>query len=190
LPVEVSLALAAIVLALVTYVSGLRAAALIAIAKDVLIWTTVLIGVIYLPLRLGGFTHVFQLVPISKQTLGGDELPFTTLAIGSGLALYLYPHSLTGSLSATSPRVVRSNAATLPIYTIMLGMLALLGYVGIAAGIQPDAHYGANIVIPQPFQTMFAAPLAGYALAAIAVGALIPASVMSIAAGNLFSRNV
>ncbi len=191
IPIEVSLVIATTVLALITYVSGLRAAALIAIAKDVLIWTTVFVAVIYIPLRLGGYGHIFSSLSRSETTLKPSEyLSFSTLALGSGLALYLYPHTFTGSLSATSPRVLRFNAATLPVYTIMLGMLALLGYMGVAAGISPDHHYGANIVVPALFQKIFPPWFAGVALAAISIGALVPASVMSIAAGSLFGRNI
>jgi solute:Na+ symporter, SSS family len=191
LPVEVSLIIATTVLALITYVSGLRAAALISIAKDVLIWTTVLAAVTYLPARLGGFSHIFDVTPPSKITLPRDQYAaFSTLAVGSALALYLYPHTFTGSLSASSPRVTRLNASTLPIYTIMLGLLALLGYVGIAAKVAPSPHYGDNIVVPALIQTYFPPWFAGFGLAAIAIGALVPASVMSIAAGSLFGRNV
>ncbi|MGH3048787.1 MAG: sodium:solute symporter family transporter, partial [Gaiellaceae bacterium] len=62
LPVEWSLWIAFAVLALVTYVSGLRSATLIAIVKDVFIWITVLVGVIYIPLHLGGYAHAFSQV--------------------------------------------------------------------------------------------------------------------------------
>ncbi|HVX23001.1 MAG TPA: sodium:solute symporter [Acidimicrobiales bacterium] len=190
-PVEAALIVATTVLALITYVSGLRAAALIAMAKDVLIWTTVLVAVVYIPIRLGGYTHIFHAVPPSQMALPHSEyLGFSTLAIGSALALYLYPHTFTGSLSSSATRVSRLNAATLPVYTIMLGLLALLGYMGIAAGVQPDAHYGANVVVPALFQQLFPHWFAGFALAAVAIGALVPASVMSIAAGSLFGRNV
>ncbi len=191
LPVEASLLIATAVLALVTYVSGLRAAALISMAKDVLIWTTVIVAVTYIPLSLGGYVHVFHMVPHAKLVLPVSQYAaFSTLAIGSGFALYLYPHSLIGSMSSTSDKVVRSNAATLPVYTIMLGMLAMLGYMAIAAGIRPSRTYGDNIAVPALFQHMFPAPFAGFALAAIAIGGLVPASVMSIAAGSLFGRNV
>ena len=40
------------------------------------------------------------------------------------------------------------------------------------------------------FQTLFPSWLAGFAFAAIAIGALVPAAVMSIGAANLFTRNV
>jgi solute:Na+ symporter, SSS family len=86
--------------------------------------------------------------------------------------------------------VTRLNASTLPVYTIMLGLLALLGYFGIAAHIAPSPHYGDNMVVPALFQAFFPPWFAGFGLAAIAIGALVPASFMSIAAGSLFGRNV
>lgn len=44
--------------------------------------------------------------------------------------------------------------------------------------------------MPALFEKLFPSGFAGFGLAAIAIGALVPASIMSIAAGNLFSRNV
>ena len=45
-------------------------------------------------------------------------------------------------------------------------------------------------MIPQLFEDMFPAWFAGVAFAAIAIGALVPAAIMSIAAANTFSRNI
>lgn len=44
--------------------------------------------------------------------------------------------------------------------------------------------------MPALFEKLFQSAFAGFGLAAIAIGALVPASIMSIAADNLFSRNV
>jgi SSS family solute:Na+ symporter len=190
-PVEVSLTLAFVILAGITYVSGLRSAALIAIVKDVLIWITVLVAVIYIPIRLGGYSHVFaQVGPAKRNLRPSDFAGYSTLALGSGLALFLYPHTITGSLSSSSDGVIERNCVFLPLYTIMLGLLAILGYMAIAAGVHPTAAYGDNSVIPALFQKMFPPAFAGFALAAISIGALVPASIMAIAAGNLFSRNI
>lgn len=145
LPVDASLWTAFVLLAVVTYVSGLRSATLISIAKDVLIWITVLVGVIYIPLRLGGYGHVFSRLPASTLTLPAGQLTnYATLAIGSGLFLFLYPHTVTGALSASSRFVVQRNSVFLPIYTIMLGLLAILGYMARAASVHPNRAYGAN----------------------------------------------
>ncbi len=46
-----------------------------------------------------------------------------------------------------------------------------------------------NDVVPVLFQTFFPSWFAGFAFAAVAIGALVPAAVMSIGAANLFTRN-
>jgi solute:Na+ symporter, SSS family len=191
LPVQVSLWSAFVLLAVITYVSGLRSATLIAIVKDVFIWATVIVALIYIPIHLGGYGRAFSKVPASQLTLPGNLwVDYATLAIGSGLALFLYPHVLTGALSSRSRYVVQRNSIFLPIYTIMLGLLAILGYLAIADGIKPSHHYGANVAVPALFDSVFPPWFAGFALASIAIGALVPAAMMAIAAANLFTRNV
>ena len=47
-----------------------------------------------------------------------------------------------------------------------------------------------QLAIPQLFENMFPDWFAGVAFAAIGIGALVPAAIMSIAAANLFTRNI
>jgi SSS family solute:Na+ symporter len=198
-PLELSLIIAFVVLAAYTYTSGLRAPAVVAVVKDLCIWLVVLVAIIYIPLKLGGMPRVFDAVRAKAQQhpasfhmflLPGDYTSYISLAIGSALALFLYPHTLTGVLSTNSRKVIRRNAALLPAYTLLLGMIALLGYVAIAAGIQPSSDYQTNSALPALFAKMFPGWFAGFAFAAIAIGALAPAAIMSIAAANLFTRNI
>jgi SSS family solute:Na+ symporter len=105
----------------------------------------------------------------------------------------MYPHSITATLSSSSRNTIRRNAAILPAYSFVLGLLALLGWVAIAAGTKPiglDGKPNAQLVIPQLFEDMFPSWFAGVAFAAIAIGALVPAAIMSIAAANTFTRNI
>ncbi|MFX7784458.1 sodium:solute symporter, partial [Acinetobacter baumannii] len=81
---------------------------------------------------------------------------------------------------------IRKNAVFLPAYTVLLGLIALLGYMAYAAGIKVQAN---NAVVPALFNGLFPGWFAGFAFAAIAIGALVPAAVMSIGASNLFTRN-
>jgi SSS family solute:Na+ symporter len=118
---------------------------------------------------------------------------YATLALGSALALFMYPHSVTASLSSGSRNTIRRNAAILPAYSFVLGLLALLGWVAIAAGTEPigsDGEPNPQLVIPQLFEDFFPSWFAGVAFAAIAIGALVPAAIMSIAAANTFTRNI
>jgi solute:Na+ symporter, SSS family len=189
--IEVALVISFLVLAAFTYVSGLRAPALIALVKDTLIWITVIVAIIAIPAKLGGFGAIFAKIPADKLTLSpGLFAGYSTLALGSALALFLYPHAITGTFASASRQVIRRNAAFLPAYSFLLGLIALFGYMALAAGIKPLAPYGANSAVPQLIQFAFPTWFAGFALAAIAVGALVPASVMSIAAANLFTRNI
>jgi solute:Na+ symporter, SSS family len=185
-----------VILAAYTYSSGLRAPAAIAIVKDIMLYIMVLAAVVILPTRLGGFAHIFS---VAASTLAQHTPPasivlrpaqywgYSSLALGSALALILYPHSITGALSSASADVLRRNAALLPAYNLLLGLVALLGYMAIAAGLHST---NSSSVVPLLFVRMFPAWFSGFCLAAIAIGALVPAAIMSIATASLFTRNV
>jgi SSS family solute:Na+ symporter len=85
----------------------------------------------------------------------------------------------------------------LPAYSVALALIALLGYMAVAAGVKAMPEYtagfksfGNNFAVPALFLHMFPAWFSGLAFAAIAIGALMPASIMAIACGNLFTRNI
>jgi solute:Na+ symporter, SSS family len=197
--IELPLLIAFLILAAYTYTSGLRAPAMIAMVKDIMIFIVLIALLIVLPAKLGGFGSIFAAVAkkhAANPTTFFELLSpkqnwaFVTLALGSALALFLYPHSLTGVLSSNSKNVVKRNTALLPIYSLMLGLLALTGYMAIAAGIKPPVKLGANYAMPLLINAQFPSWFAGFAFAAISIGALVPAAVMSIAAANLFTRNI
>ena len=145
------LLIAFVILAVYTYQSGLRAPALIAFVKDILIYLVILVAVLYLPAKLGGWDVIFSAAqkkmatpnPATGQPTGSilltanNQLQYVTLALGSALALFLYPHSITGVLASRGRNVLKRNMVALPAYSFLLGLLALLGYVAIAAGVKP-----------------------------------------------------
>jgi solute:Na+ symporter, SSS family len=204
---DLPLLIAFAVLAAYTYSSGLRAPAAIAFVKDTLIYLVILVAIIYLPSKVGGWHHIFDAAgdkfanvnPATGKPTGSvipttaQLWPYATLALGSAMALFMYPHSITAVLSSRSRNVIRRNAAILPAYSFMLGLLALLGFIAIAAGTIPlglDGKPNAQLVVPQLFEDNFPSWFTGIAFAAIAIGALVPAAIMSIAASNLFTRNI
>jgi SSS family solute:Na+ symporter len=204
---DLPLIIAFVVLAAYTYTSGLRAPAMIAVVKDLLIYLAVIVAVIYLPIKFGGWDSIFgaaqaKLGTVSQATgkpagvfipTEGSYSAYWTLALGSAMALFMYPHSVTGVLASKARNTIRRNAAILPLYSLMLGFLALLGFAAIKAGTKPidlDGSTNPQLVVPQLFLDHFPSWFAGIALAAIAIGALVPAAIMSIAAANLFTRNV
>ena len=203
LPLFIAFAL----LAAYTYSSGLRAPAVIAFVKDALIYLVIIVAVIYIPSKVGGWDHIFaaaqhKMTTPNKVTgkVPGAYIPaatqywaYATLALGSAMALFMYPHSITATLSSKSRNTIRRNSSILPAYSFVLGLLALLGWVAIAAGTKPiglDGQVNPQLVVPQLFEDMFPPWFAGVAFAAIAIGALVPAAIMAISAANLFTRNI
>jgi solute:Na+ symporter, SSS family len=191
------------ILAAYTYSSGLRAPALIAFVKDALIYLVIAVAIVYIPHQVGGWAHIFDAAskhlaavnPKTHKPFGSLAIApagrwaYGSLALGSALALFMYPHCITAVLSTKDRNVVRRNAAMLPAYSLVLGLIALLGYMAVAAGVKP-AGGNAQLAIPQLFSTMFPSWFAGVAFAAVGIGALVPAAIMAIAAANLFTRNV
>src|SRR6476646_5188733 len=180
----------------------------IAFAKDLLIYIVIIVAVIYLPSQVGGWGHIFSTAQGSFDAFNKDnadaiasgaasgkgtippgpaQWAYSSLALGSALALFMYPHSITGVLSTKSRTVIRRYAALLPAYSFLLGLLALLGFVAIAAGVKVDNPQQS---VPQLFENEFPGWFAGIAFAAIVIGALVPAAIMSIAAANLWTRNI
>ncbi|MDJ0343247.1 sodium:solute symporter family protein [Streptomyces sp. H10-C2] len=193
------------VLAAYTYSSGLRAPAMIAFVKDALIYIVIAVAIIYIPYKMGGFDAIFAKAGKAYSTVNPAtgkprgslvtgpqaQWAYATLALGSAMALFLYPHSVTAVLSSRSRNVIRRNTTILPLYLLMLGLLAMLGFMALAAGVGVGVKgYNPQTAIPQLFENMFPDWFAGVAFAAIGIGALVPAAIMSIAAANLFTRNI
>jgi solute:Na+ symporter, SSS family len=71
---DLPLIIAFIILALYTYTSGLRAPAMIAFVKDVMVYIVVIAAVAIIPLHLGGYGAVFQAANQAFQAKGGANL--------------------------------------------------------------------------------------------------------------------
>jgi SSS family solute:Na+ symporter len=205
---DLPLLIAFVVLAGYTYLSGLRAPALTAFIKDALVYVAIIVAVLYIPTRLGGWSHIFSVAsthlastnPKTGKPFGAlvtppaGEWAYATLALGSALALFMYPHAITGVLATKRRDVIRRNMAILPAYSLVLGLVALLGFMALAspavtAGVKA-AKGNAQLSVPLLFAHMFPSWFAGIGFSAIVIGALVPAAIMSIAAANLFTRNI
>jgi SSS family solute:Na+ symporter len=169
------------------------------------------VAVFYIPTKLGGWSHIFgtaqthfatispttgkplgTFVPTSKS-VGATQFDFAALALGSAIALFLYPHTITGALAAKKRNAVKRNMIYLPMYSVLLALIALFGYMAIAdpitaANVKKAGN--AQLAVPYLFQHMFPSWFTGIAFAGIIIGALVPAAIMAIAAANLFTRNV
>lgn len=198
------LAIAFLALAGFSYQSGLRASALIALVKGVLVYGTVIGVCIVVPLKLGGFGAVFAKVPPSKLILASPTLhnwgqfsAYGTLALGSAFALFLYPSAITGLLSSASAKVIKRNAITLHAFNILLAFMGLVGFMAIAAGVGSDPafaagfrSFGSSFAVPAVMMKLLPDWFVGFAFAGIAVGCLVPAAIMAIGSANIIVRDI
>lgn len=119
---DLPLLIAFAVLAAYTYSSGLRAPALIAFVKDGLIYLVILVAIIYIPIKLGGFDDIFAAARHKFETPNAAGKPTGALVPprpGSGPT----PHSpsarrwrssctRTRSRRPSPPAAATSSAAT------------------------------------------------------------------------------
>ncbi len=159
---------------------------------------------IVVPIELGGFGKIFAAVPPAKLLLAVPGANTTGVVrrlcdagarLGAGaVPLSAFHHRHSG---ASSGHAIRRNAAMLPGYSFMLGLLALVGFFAIAAGVSamPEfaggfKQFGNNFAVPALILHSFPSWFVGIAFAAVGIGALVPAAIMSIAAANLYTRNI
>jgi SSS family solute:Na+ symporter len=186
------------VLAGATFRSGLRVPAVISLVKGVLIFGAAF-GVLAVAVgRLGGFATVFARAERELHDAGGGGAllldpalhpAFATLALGSALALPMYPHVLTAAFAAESPDALRRSTVAMPAWTFVLGLFGLLGVAALAAGVVAPVG-NAEVAVPLLVRDVLPELASGAVFGALAVGALVPAAVMSVAVAALFTRNV
>lgn len=185
------------VLAAATYRSGLRAPTVISLLKGVLVFGAT-IGVLAVALtRLGGPAAMFLDGERRLATLSGRSLlldptlgpAFVSLALGSALALPMYPHVLTAAFAAKGPTPLRRACLAMPAWTLLLGLFSVLGVAALAAGIEAPPGR-AETAVPLLVSAILPPLASGAVFGALAVGALVPAAVMAVAAATLFTRNV
>ncbi|MDN5859861.1 MAG: sodium:solute symporter [Pseudonocardia sp.] len=183
------------VLAGATYHSGLRAPAVISLFKGVLVFGATAGVLVTAVVHVGGFDAVFAGAEEALGPTGGLLLEpsahtaFVTLALGSALALPMYPHVLTAAFAASGPATLRRSIVAIPAWTLVLGMFGLLGITALAAGIAaPVGH--AEVAVPLLVRELLPELASGAVFGALAVGALVPAAVMSVAVSALFTRNI
>lgn len=185
------------VLAVASYRHGLRAPGLIASLKAVLIFVGAAVALVVAFARSGGPGTVFARASSNLARTGGGSLiltphqylAFLTLAFGSALALLMYPHVVTVAFAARNDDAVRRASAGLIPWSTLVAVFALLALVADARAIRLGARDADAAVIVMINQVL-PGVVAGVVFGAIVVGALVPAAVMSIAAGASFARNV
>jgi SSS family solute:Na+ symporter len=183
-------------LAVGTYRHGLRAPMLVSVIKGVLAFATTAVLVGLALATFGGPGPIFTeagsaLVAPDRSLLLSDGMAssYITLAVGSAMALLLYPHVLLPAFAARDEQVLRRACTGLLAWTALLAVVALAGLAALARGIRvPEGR--AELAVPELIHQSLPPAAAGVVLAVVGIGALVPAAVMSAAAASTFASNI
>jgi SSS family solute:Na+ symporter len=190
---EISLIMAFIVLAAFTFTSGLRGATLTAVLKDILIFGGIIAVIAALAFG-GGLAKGFTAKPVYSTLAPTLQNAYWSIFIVSALALYLYPHAISGVLSGQDAEKVRKSTSLLPIYGVGLALLAMYGVAifgnSAALGFVKTNGNSGLLVVPSLIQSVLPSWATGIAFLGIFIGGLVPAAIMAISQANLLTRNI
>lgn len=192
---DVAIWIGAVVTTIYVVVSGIRGSAWTSVLKDVCILAVVLFLGIYLPIHLyGGIEAMFSDIAKSKPDFlifpdkGKSVAWFVSTVLLTALGFFMWPHSMAACYSAHSPRAFRKNAIMLPLYQLIL---LFVYFVGFAAVLQVPGLKGAstNLALFKLVTSVLPPWVVGLVGGAGVLTALVPSSLIVMAASTLFAKN-
>lgn len=174
--------------------SGIHGSAWTAVAKDILILIVVLFLGIYLPFHYyGGFQPMFEAIQAHKP--GFLALPnkglspswFVTTILLTSLGFYMWPHSFGSIYSAKNEKVFKRNAIYMPLYQLIL---VFVFFVGFAAILKVPHLKDPDLALLALSSKTFDPWMLGVIGAAGVLTALVPGSMLLMAASTLLSKNI
>ena len=176
--------------------SGIHGSASIAVVKDLLVLGLAVFLGIYLPWHYyGGITPMFQAIHAENPDYfsfpkeGLNLTWYNSTVLLTALGYYLYPFNLTSVFTAKSAQAVRRNTILMPLYTIVI---ALLFMVGFAAMLKVPGLRGADVDLALfglakiTFDPWFVGVIGGAGV----LTALVPGSMILLTASTIIGKNV
>jgi solute:Na+ symporter, SSS family len=184
------------VLVVYVTVSGVHGSAWTSVLKDVMILVVVVALGVILPARYyGGWQPMFE--AIEKARPGFLTLPakglsvswFTSTVLLSAVGFYMWPHAFAATYTAKSARVLRRNAAMMPLYQLVL---LFVFFTGFAAVLQVPGLAGADadLSLLRLSKMSFSPWVVGLIGAAGLLTALVPGSMILLTASTILTKNV
>ncbi len=176
--------------------SGVRGSAWTAAAKDLLILLVVVFLGSYFPFHYyGGLGAMFAAVEQAKP--GFTVLPahgeslwwFSSTVLLTALGFYMWPHTFASIYTARNARVIRQNAAFLPLYQLILLFVFFVGFAAIlqVPGLSgPDVDLALFKLSVKTFDPWFVGAIG----AAGVLTALVPGSMILMTAATLLANNL
>jgi SSS family solute:Na+ symporter len=186
------------VVAIFTFVTGLRGAAFASVAKDLLVLAGVIFAGIALPIHFfgspaGALDAVLRDHP-GWLTIAGPTAPngitwVVTTTVLTGCGFFMWPQSMAAIYSARDEDTLRRNAVFLPLYQVMLLLVFFAGFTALEVlpGLKgPAADQSFMLVVQKTYSPW----VLGFVAAAGTLAALIPAAGQLLAAASIVGKNV
>ncbi|HET7565727.1 MAG TPA: sodium:solute symporter [Gemmatimonadaceae bacterium] len=185
-------------IAVVGYVviSGVRGSAWTAALKDLMILVVVVALGTYFPLHYhGGFRAMFEAIDRAKPgfltlpATGMSTSWFISTVLLTALGFYMWPHTFASAYTAREEGVFRRNAVMLPLYQLVL---LFVFFIGFAAILQVPGLTGtaADDSLMRLVRQNFSPWVMGVVGAAGLLTALVPGSMLLMAAATILAKNV
>lgn len=186
------------VIGVVAYVmvSGIHASAWTAVVKDILILGVAVFLGLYLPTVLhGGFGPMFDRIEAAQPgfltlpAAGQSASWFASTVVLTALGFYMWPHTFGSIYSAKSADTFRKNAIVMPLYQLVM---LFIFFVGFAALLTVPGLTGtdADLALLRVSVRTFDPWLVGVIGAAGVLTALVPGSMILMAAATVLAKNV
>ena len=190
-----AITIGAAVVTLYVIISGIRGSAWTAIVKDIMIISVAAFLGFYLPIHyFGSIGKMFAAVNTAKPGFlafaahGQSVSWFVSTTLLTALGFFMWPHTFGSCFTARNASVFRKNAIVLPIYTLVMLFVFLVGFTAVL--VVPGLKGGdTNMALLKISVAAFPPWMVGIVGAAGVLTALVPGSLIMMSAATLFSRN-
>lgn len=183
-----------VVVTIYVTVSGMHGSAWTAILKDILLLAVMVFMGFYFPFHYyGGFEPMFKAIESAHPEMllfpaeGLSITWFVSTSIMLAISFYLFPHMQTGIFSSKSAKALRWNAASMPLYQLIIVFSIIIGF---SAVLQVPGLDDADMSLFKLAQAAFPPWFVGLIGAAGALAALVPSSIVLLSSATLLSKNI
>ncbi len=177
-------------------VSGIHASAWTAVVKDILILGVAIFLGLYLPNKLYGgigpmFDRIEALRPgfLTLPATGQSASWFASTVLLTALGFYMWPHTFGSIYSAKSAEAFRKNAIVMPLYQLVMLFIFFVGFAALLA-VPGLTGTDADLALLRVSVKTFDPWLVGVIGAAGVLTALVPGSMILMAASTVLAKNV
>ncbi|MCY9592028.1 sodium:solute symporter family protein [Paenibacillus chitinolyticus] len=193
---SLAIVISTLVITVYVSVSGIHGSAWTAVMKDILIFIIVLFLGIYLPYHYyGGIQSMFEAVNEAKPNFlivpekGLSFSWFISTTLLTVIGFSMWPHTFAAYFSAKSTNVFKKNTIIMPLYTLMLPFVLIVGFTAIlqVPGLTgPNGDLALLKISIQTFDPWFV----GFIGAAGLLTGVVPGSLLLMAASTAIAKNI